>query len=195
MLCRKISVIIWFLWWGWTERLSFSTLQYFVNAEETCIYSVQQAFVLFPEFVWWAELTNSSLQPLPSPCLTLSLQQYKNTNPAPFHSAPRFLGRGLLQTCRAIPFPEAVKSEFQTVALAGGHFCTLLLLLERAWRDRIKATRWILYFSSSFPTLLLKEGGKIPNKAAVSGKRRGLWEQVEEGCLVLVKRTGILEIW
>lgn len=31
MLCKMISVI-WFPWWGWTERLDF------VNAEEGCIY-------------------------------------------------------------------------------------------------------------------------------------------------------------
>ena len=146
MLCRVISVIIWFLWWGWTERLGLSTLKYFVSAEETCIYLVQQAFILcFQNLYDGQSWPTSSLQPLPSPCLTLSLQQYKNANPAPFHPAPWFLSRGLLQTRGAIPLPEAISLNFRpwhsTVAWAGGHFCTLLLLLGRGWRDRMKVWR------------------------------------------------------
>jgi len=102
--------------------------------------------------------------------------------------------------CRATPLPEAVSLNLSTwhstVALARGHFCSLLLLLERGWRDRIKVWRTQQrrrrpdehYFSRCFPTLPLKEEGKIPSKAAVSGKRRGHWEQVQEGCLVLVKK-------
>lgn len=107
MLCRIISVIIWFLWWGWTEGLGLSTLKYFVNADETRIYSIQQAFILcFQNLYDGQSWPTSSLQPPPSPCLTLSLQQYKNAKPAPFHPAPWFLRRGLLQTYRAIPLPE-----------------------------------------------------------------------------------------
>lgn len=118
------------------------TLEYLVNAEETCIYSIQQAFILcFQNLYDGQSQPTSSLQPLPSPCLTLSFQQYKTTNPVCFHPGPWFLRRGLLQTWQGHPFAWSQTSEFQLLVQQFGasrrsllHF----LLLERSWRGRIK---------------------------------------------------------
>lgn len=99
------------------------------------------------------------LSSLPPPSLTLAFQQYKNTTLclSTLHSGS--LGEDSAGTWNH-PLPQAWIS-------AGDLLCTLLVLLIGMWRSvvwrmwwRKKATRWIVYFVGSFPTLPLKSKGK-----------------------------------
>lgn len=122
-----------FFWWGWIVKLC---LHWSISLMlKRCIYSVQETFTLHFQNMYEGQRWPSSSLPPHSitPFLPLAFHQYTNANPVPFQLAQWFLRKG---PCRRMEPALCLKSlDFSgalctTVALAGGHFGTLLLLLE-----------------------------------------------------------------
>lgn len=141
MLCKMISVI-WFFWWGWTERLGLSRRSILLmlkrdafigSASINSVSRMDRADQALPShhchhLAWCSPSSNMKMS-------TLHL----------FSQLRGFLGEVSCRHMGPSPFPEPISLNFKswhsTKELSASHFCTLLFLLKMGWRDRIKVWR------------------------------------------------------
>lgn len=106
MLCRIISVIMWFLLVGVDSETLF-TLKYFINAEEMYLFSPGNIHLTLPEYVWRAEMTKLfPSTPFHHPFLASSLPSIYKCQPCAFPTSSVVPQERPLQTYGASPMPQ-----------------------------------------------------------------------------------------